>query len=172
MLSAFAKLLLVSTSFAPVLLTYAFATYLKNGLNTNVAVLVGITVALVLLCVLIVTAAKRQLEVISFPIVTVKSADTEIVGFMVAYLLPLISAADTKISVPLLSFVLVLFFIVVWTTNSYHVNPLLGMLGYHFYEVATESGLTFLLLTKKNIRNTKSVGSVVQLTTYIMMDSG
>lgn len=170
MLNAVAKLLLVLTSFAPVLLTYGFATYLNSGVTAAVFALVGLTALLVVLCLLIIRAARHQLEHLPFPISSVKSADSEIVGFMIAYLLPLISAADSTVSLPLMTFVLILFLVVVWTSNAYHVNPLLGIFGYHFYEVTTESGVTYLLMTRRSIRNSKSVSTVVQLTTYIVLD--
>lgn len=171
MLSSFAKLLLVATAFAPVLLTYAFALYLERGVTAVALSLIAATMGLVLLCLFVIRAARSQLEALQFPITSVKTADMEVVGFVLAYLLPLVSTTSETVNLPVLAFVLAIFFLVVWSTNSYHFNPLLGMLCYHFYEVTTESGVTFLLITRKDVRNSRSVGRVVQLTDYMVLDS-
>jgi hypothetical protein len=60
---------------------------------------------------------------------------------------------------------------VLWTTHALHVNPVLGLIGFHFYEVETQEGVTYLLITKRTINNLKGVTSVVQLTEYGILDS-
>jgi hypothetical protein len=170
MLSRFAKLLIVSTSFAPVIATYAFIEWLNNSFSLQFLALVSVVVLLVVICWMVLRAASSQLERFEFEVASVKSADHEIVGFVLAYLFPLISLTDNPVFGPVLIFVMAIFFIVVWTTNSYHVNPLLGIIGYHFYDVTADSNVSFLLLTRKNLRRSKTKLEVVQLTNYIVLD--
>jgi hypothetical protein len=172
MLNIFAKVFLVATSFAPVLLTYAYVYYLKDGASAAAISLVVVTILLVLVCVLLIKAAKSTIGTVSFPISSVKTADTETVGFVVAYLLPLIAPDSATVNLNVLMFVLVIFFLVVLTTNSYHCNPLMGLLGYHFYEVTTAQEVTFLLITRRDVRNSRSVERVIQLTDYMVLDPG
>lgn len=172
MLNTFAKVLLVSTAFAPVLLTYAYTSYLQKGTNVVAVSLLLIAIGLTVLCLLVIRASCRTLERIEFPVASVKTADTEIVGFVLAYLLPIVTATSEPIDIRVLAFVLAIFFFVIWTTNSYHTNPLLGMLGYHFYEITTASGITFLLITRRDVRNSRSITRVVQLTDYMVLDPG
>jgi hypothetical protein len=70
-----------------------------------------------------------------------------------------------------LIFVAALFFLIVATSHSYHFNPLLGFLGYHFYEVNIEGGITYVLITKQNIADCKSITQVVQLTEYMILET-
>lgn len=170
MLSRFAKALLVTTSFAPVLLTYAFVLFLEGAAVWKIAILITITVVFSLLCINILYASKRQLEQVSFPIQSIKTADGEVVGFLVAYLLPFASFASSKINTSVLVFVMILFFLLIWSTNAYHINPLLSLFGYNFYEVSTVQNITFLLITRRDLRSTKSIGYVVQLTDYMVLD--
>jgi small neutral amino acid transporter SnatA (MarC family) len=78
--------------------------------------------------------------------------------------------ANKVISMPVLVFVAVIFFFIVQNSHAYHFNPLLGFFGYHFYEVGIEGGITYVLITKQNISDCKSITKVVQLTEYMIMD--
>lgn len=51
------------------------------------------------------------------------------------------------------------------------MNPVLGLLGFHFYEVETQEGVTYLMLTKRTINNVSSIKSVVQLTEYGILEA-
>jgi hypothetical protein len=59
---------------------------------------------------------------------------------------------------------------VLWSTHSLQVNPVLGMLGFHFYEVETKDGITFLMISRRKISNVKSIQYVVQLTEYGILE--
>ena len=58
-----------------------------------------------------------------------------------------------------------------WGTHSYHTNPILTFFGYHFYEVTTPQNVSFLLITKRDLRNTKNISTVVQITDYMILDT-
>lgn len=171
MLNFFAKFLLVTTSFAPVLLTYAVALYTRQGATQKVAVLVGVSVAAVILCLSIIYEAGRRLERQTFPVQLVKSADREIVSFVLSYLLPLVPATTDKLTVPVLTAAAIVLFVVIYTSNSYHFNPLLGLFGYRFYEVQTAGGVTFVLISRRQLRSTRAVSKVVELTDYMVLDT-
>jgi len=171
MLTKLAKLALVATAFAPVLLTYAMAYALRGEFWPNGFVLVAVAALLVVLCILVIRAARNLLELLPFPVQAVKTADSEIVGFILAYLLPLVNSSTNIVDARILAFVLVMFFAVVWSTHSYHFNPVLGFLGYHFYEVESTGSVTYLMVTKRDLRRTREVASVVQLTEYMVLDA-
>ncbi|WP_315118151.1 hypothetical protein [uncultured Clostridium sp.] len=171
MLSKIAKVLLVSTSFSPVLLTYSFVLWLENKPWMNIISPLIITIGLLVICMCLLKFAGENIQIIDFNINSIKTADGEVVGFLVAYLLPFVNFASNEINKKVLIFIFILFFIVVWGTNSYHINPLITLLGYHFYEVTTSNNITFLLLTKKDLRNTTSIKKVVQLTEYMVLDT-
>ena len=65
---------------------------------------------------------------------------------------------------------MIVFVLVVSTGYGYHFNPLLGLLGWHFYKVGTEEGVTYVLITKKELRSAKQCLTVGQLTEYIVID--
>ncbi|WP_274363752.1 hypothetical protein [Paenibacillus thermotolerans] len=166
-----AKAALVCTSFSPVLLTYAFVLWLRKAPTARIAALILIVAALIALCLLIMRTAKQRLETIAFPIQTVKTADGEVLAFLLAYLFPFTSLSTDVINETMLLFALVIILLVIWGTQSFHVNPILTLLGYHFYEVSTEGGITYLLISKRTLRNVKSINTIVHLTDYMVLDA-
>ena len=170
MFSKSAKLALVAASFAPVLLTLGWIRFVDGRIWPDAIsyfVAAGLTVGL---CLLLIGAARSQLEVIPFNPTSISTADAEIVGFVLAYLLPFVDAAGMSVKPSVFWFVMALLGLVVWSTNSYHVNPVLGLLGFHFYEVTTEGDVTFVLVTRRNLRDSGEITSVVQLTEYMVLE--
>ena len=56
------------------------------------------------------------------------------------------------------------------TGYNYHFNPLLGLLKWHFYKVQSNEGVTYVLITKKQLRTAANAVTVGQLTEYILID--
>ena len=84
MFSRLAKLLLVATSFAPILITFAYERWLTGHFCPWG--LLGVLVAgvLVLVCMLLLKGAKQQIAVAPITITALKTADAQIIAFVVA----------------------------------------------------------------------------------------
>jgi len=171
MLSWVAKLLLTSTAIAPVLVTYAWVAWRAGETRTSV-VLLMLCALLIIVCRWVLGYAKRHLERLKFRPTTVEAADRENMGFLLIYLLPLFTAEFTTLNWQIWAPAIAIFAAVVATGYSYHFNPLLGLLGWHFYRVGTEQGVTFVLITRKHLRNAQETLKVGQLTEYIVIDLG
>ena len=185
MLNKLAKLALVSTALAPICLTLWFveissawksslpfsdnlAAHWQAGSGYLLAALIlsGLCFGLVWL-----SASRHGLERLPVKIKSVKTVDKEIVGFLLVYLLPLINQSQNTVSLPVLVFVAVMFFFIVYNSHAYHFNPLLGFFGYHFFEVTIEGDITYVLITHQNITDCKAVSRIVQLTEYMILDA-
>jgi hypothetical protein len=185
MLNKLAKLALVSTALAPICLTLWFVEISKawqpalpwsGNIAAHWQVGIGFLLATLILSGLCyglvwLSASPYGLEPLPVSIKAVKTVDNEIVGFLLVYLLPLINQSQSSISLPVLVFVAVIFFLIVYNSHAYHFNPLLGFFGYHFFEVTIEGDITYVLITRKNITNCKNVLQVVQLTEYMILDA-
>jgi hypothetical protein len=88
MLSKLARLLLTASSIAPVSFTYAWVAYMQSQPTVAIwATAVGLIA--VVACLLLLRFAQRNLESFAFTPQTIETADTESLGFMLLYLLPL-----------------------------------------------------------------------------------
>lgn len=163
------KLILTLTAMAPVGFILAWIEF-KQGISLFLPlVFLGVSVSLVIMCSWMLYRAKTN-EVINFKIDTIEAADRENLSFLLLYLIPLLTANLEKINWDIGIPLLLVFGITVLSGYSYHFNPLLNLLGWHFYKVLTPEGVTYVLLTKKELRKTSKKFKVVQLTEYIVLD--
>ena len=171
MLNWLARLLLTSTAIAPVLVTYAWMAY-REGECVQAIVLLVICATLALICLGMLAYSKKHLERTDFKANSVEAADRENSAFLLLYLLPLFTAEFTTLNWQLWAPAILTFGIVVATGYSYHFNPLLGLMGWHFYKVGTDEGVTYILITKRHLRKATETIKIGQLTEYIVLDIG
>lgn len=164
------KTYFIATALAPVCFSLSYVISLKQGFWPWGFVALAVAITLGASCVAIIRLAKTQLETMPIAIKKAKSADKDVIGFFVAYVLPLFFSKTVTVEPTAIFIFIALLAFVIWGTHSIQVNPLLGVFGYHFYEVDSESGISFLLVTRQKIVNVKSVKSVVQLTEYLILD--
>lgn len=171
MLGQLVRVFFALTAIAPLSISLAYV-FAVRGENLQYALIAA------LLCVLlsasslwIVRRAQEKLERLPVTIKKAKSADKEVIGFFVAYALPLIFRGDAApdMGAWLMASVMLLF--VLFSTHTLQVNPVLGMLGFHFYEVETSEGITYLLITKRTINNVLSIKTIVQLSEYGILEA-
>lgn len=171
MFSRLAKTLLITSAVAPIGLVYAWVAF--NEGRTYWAV--GLVVACVILvgcCLWVFTSARRMLERFPFKPQSVEAADRENIAFMLLYLSPLFTAQFGQLNMTLLIPTIFIFTLLTATGYSYHFNPLLGLIGWHFYKVTSAEGVTYVMITRKQLRNTNQISQVGQLTEYILIDLG
>lgn len=148
MLSRLMRVLLAVTSLAPIALVYA-ATLLTNQ-PVAAGFWAGGALLLSALCACLL-ALGRNAEAEPLDVHSIKSADREVLAFLVAYALPLVAGGIESVGMaPLIVFVGLLL-VVVWNAQLIHVNPLLALVGYHFFEITTPGGATYLLVTRASV---------------------
>lgn len=170
MLSKIVKTYFVATSLAPVCFSLAYVSYQRGDFWPWGISCLAIALILGASSLKIIALAKSRLESLPVTVRKVKSSDKEVIGFFVAYVLPLLFAKIINVDIGAVALFVVLLGFVIWGTHSFQVNPLLGVFGFHFYEIETEDGISFVLVTKRKIVNAKNVGRVVQLTEYMVLE--
>jgi hypothetical protein len=112
----------------------------------------------------------NDLEPMDFTVQTAEAADGENLGFMLLYLLPLftdkIKDLDWQLWLPTLAFLGVM----IANGYAHHFNPLLGLLGWHFYKVSGAGGISYILITKRKLADTLTPMRVALLTDYMLIE--
>jgi hypothetical protein len=103
---------------------------------------------------------------------SVETADGEYLAFFLLYALPLFTAKINELTWQVWVPTLLIFAVITAKSYCYHFNPLLGMMGWHFYRVTSVDGVTYVLITKKQLRRAAEEMQVGQLTEYILIDLG
>lgn len=170
MLGVIVRVVLALTAAAPITisLAYTFATKDHNYRLTAIAIFSCLLLGAFALQ--IIKMAGTRLEILPLSIQKVKSADKEVIGFFVAYALPLLFKNQAPVDMDAWLLAVAMLVFVLMTTHSLQVNPVLGVFGYHFYEAETKDGITFLLISKRKINNVKSINRVVQLSEYGVLE--
>jgi len=171
MLNPAARILLTFTALVPVGLTYSWVAYREGDCENAFRILLVCTGSL-LACLLVLTRAQTQLPVSSFKAKSIEASDHENTAFLIIYIMPLftnkINTLDRNFWIP----TLIIFAVITATGYNYHFNPLLGLLGWHFYRVESEEGVKYVLITKKQLRTASKTIMIGQLTEYILLDVG
>jgi hypothetical protein len=174
MLSAVAKPILVSTSLAPVLIAFGINGVAEGKGPFEYVSWFAASLVLLGLCLMILWFSKTQLEKQNLEIKSIKNSDKEVMTFLLAYLLPLVPAKTLYFGGHVATgiFVFCMFFLAIYHSSAFDFNPLLGLCGYHFYEVQSADGMSFLLITRSPILKPEQVTEVVQLFPYTFLALG
>ena len=171
MLGRLVRILLALTAVAPLSIPLAYL-YARQQQFLWAALALAGCLALGGLAWTIIVQAGKRLEPLPIAIVKAKSADKEVLAFFIAYALPLIFRNPG--SAPSLDgwlFAMLLLVFVLWSTHTLQVNPVLGLLGFHFYEAEAQGGITYLLITRRKITHLKSIVHVVQIGEYGVLEA-
>lgn len=82
-----------------------------------------------------------------------KPADKDVLGFVLAYVLPAVAFTMSEIDTLALLVASVFSVMILWRTDVLHVNPVVALQGYRFLEIQESTGLGGLLLTKDRTRS-------------------
>lgn len=163
-MNKFAKMLLTATSLAPVLLVMAIDSFSQKGVTYFPFALLIIASALVVIALGLMNVARKGQQQ-ELTVCKAKNSDKQTLTFLVAYLLPVLN--DHKylfrdFNAPTLA-ILALLAVAVYHSNSFDFNPLLGMFGYHFYEVEGPDGFPCLLISRVALANPCQTMNVRQI---------
>lgn len=167
MLNRFAHALLVSTSLAPVALVYGLS-YLPGNRWAAIRWL-AIAAVLVLACIFVLRAATRKGERETVRVAQTHNVDKDVLAFLVSYALPLVAPSQGGAATFAFWGFIALVAIVLYQSEMVHVNPLLGMLGYRFYEVPRERGDAALLIAKSGVRANRA-STVIRLSDTLWLE--
>lgn len=174
MLNSFAKFLLVSTSLAPVLGAVAVNQFARHEHGTRWAGWLGAALLLAFLCWAMLRYAAKNAQRHLFHIKEFERNDREVLAFLLAYPLPFVSKENMAFTGDWLTgaYILGIIFIVIAHAGVFHFNPVMGLLGYHFYAVKNGDGVSHLLISKDELRRADKDVQTVRLAHGIYLHTG
>ncbi len=172
MLNSLAKLLLVSTALAPVLGAVGVNQFARHEHWSQWAGWLGTGLLLVLLCWAMLRYAIKNLPYALFHIKEFERNDKEVLAFLLAYLLPFVSKENMAFAGDWATgaYILGIIFIVIAHAGAFHFNPVMGLLGYHFYSVKNGDGISNLLISRNELTKANIDVQTVHLAHGIYLD--
>lgn len=179
--------LLALSAFAPIALVFGVAKWSAvNSPNwsdfNGYMIVVMVSLLFCLLPGVVLRAVAGQSSIGPDPILVeeVKPADRDVLGFVVAYMLPAVQSVTASFEPYSAVVAAAIGVAVLKQSDTFHVNPLLGFLGYRFYEVKVSSGATYLLVSehpimlevRKQGERWQRPRNAIRLTPYTYLDRG
>ncbi|MEQ8990724.1 MAG: hypothetical protein RLO46_02735 [Pseudomonadales bacterium] len=154
MLNTFARFLLVSTSLSPLLGAVAVNQFARGEPAMRWGAWLAVALLLVFLCWALLRYAAKNAQQHQFHIKEFERNDKEVLAFLVTYLLPFLSTEKMGFAGDWLTgaYVLAIIFLVIAHAGAFHFNPVMGLLGYHFYAVKNGDGVSHLLISKDELK--------------------
>lgn len=174
MLNTFAKFLLVSTSLSPLLGAVAVNQLARGEPAVRWGAWLAVALLLVFLCWALLRYAARNAQQHQFHIKEFERNDKEVLAFLVTYLLPFLSTEKMGFAGDWLTgtYVLAMIFLVIAHAGALHFNPVMGLLGYHFYAVKNADGVSHLLISKDELERPGRDVKTVRLAHGIYLHTG
>ena len=174
MLNGFAKFMLVATSLSPVLGAVAVNQLALGKPVSGWLPWLAVGLLLVFICWALLRhlAASAQSQLLR--LAEFERNDKEVLAFLVTYLLPFISAKDIAFPGQWLTgaYILAVIFLVIAHAGAYHFNPVMGLLGYHFYGIKNGDGVSQLLISKAELHKPGIEVRAVRLAHNIYLHTG
>jgi len=174
MLNTFAKFLLVSTSLSPVLGAVAVNQFARDEPWAGWAPWLAVALLLIFLCWALLLYASKNAQKHLFTIKEFERNDQEVLAFLLAYLLPFVSSENMAFTGEWLTgaYILGVIFLVIAHAGAFHFNPVMGLLGYHFYAVKNNDGVSLLLISKAELHRPGEDVQTVRLAHHIYLHTG
>lgn len=172
MANSFQKVLFALSSSSPIIIVFAVVWYLKNH-DLKGSLIIGIIgILLTDYVLLFIHICNKHVEPISISIAEVTSNDIWVLGYIISYITPLFSLAIDEISPIAICIVILVFSVVLATSNTVFPNPILRVLGYHFYKVSTVDGAKdyCFICRRKEIHNTDIIKKARYAFGYFLID--
>ena len=164
-----ARFLFTTTAFAPVSLVYAIVWYIHESyIGMYVCIVFGILLGVSAFG--IAKYAVRKLPPLRYTATQVEAADSEIIGFIIVYLLPLMTDEySTENWWAWLTIAVVLCWLVA-ACYGYHFNPVMTLFGWHFFKTTDHHGRTSVLITKNKLYEPNAPLLVGKIAEYVLIE--
>lgn len=118
----------------------------------------------------LISYARKHVATTTLNVVSASSKDTELLGSMTAYLLPLLTLVFNDVNqVALICFLMILAFMLLFTKAIY-INPIICIVGYKYYSAQAESGMNYTVITKQRRFNPQKVKAVKEIFPEIYLE--
>lgn len=174
MLNTFAKFLLMATSLSPVIGAVAVNQLARDEPWPQWAGWLVLAFLLVFLNWALLRYAARNAQRELVHIKEFERHDTEVLAFLLAYLLPFVSSKEVAFAGEWLTsaYVFSIIFLVFTHAGAFHFNPVMGMIGYHFYSVKNDEGVSHLLISRAELRRPGKNVQTVCIAPGIYLNTG
>lgn len=165
------KLLYFFSAVAPVCITFSVVWIIQGKGIMFPSILVSASMIGSVLFIVSFRYGYKNIAPMTIRVTDVSTCDLWILGYIFSYLLPLANMVIDEWNLFILVGISLIISVVIPFVNSAIPHPLLFFRGYHFYNIATENGISsYILISKKKIRNKKDIKAVGRIFEFLLIE--
>ena len=166
------KLIYNLSAMAPVLIVFSVVWYYQKKTIRVPLISAGVAIGLMLLFCVFFCYGKAHCARIQVRVNSVSPEDKKLLVYLITYVLPFASMAIPKYNVVLFTVLAVVIIMAAEIMNDGMPHPLLYCIGYHFYDLSTENGVSgYCLISRRKVRNNRDVRVVYRLFEYLLLEA-
>ncbi|KAA6205229.1 MAG: hypothetical protein DU429_03045 [Candidatus Tokpelaia sp.] len=165
-MSIFARFLLTFTSMTPAFLIAAFVLWPKEKIYS--IILLILSLLFIIIMYIIIKIIQKYGEKISIKFKSAKIDNNSNIDYLMFYLSPLL-VLDSYSKLRALCIIAFVFVIAKTASADCSFNPVLRVFGWRFYSIEESNNISYLIMTKKPIRDTQKPIEIVRLTEYVLL---
>lgn len=182
MFSNIMKLLFILTAYSPIILIIGVVEVFNIFSDGNSIVLIEhwkelfnrinlifLFILLFVLCFFLIKIAEKKLTIHKIEIDSIDSVDLNILPLIITYFLPCVELLK-KGELYIYIWSIVIIIAVFIAKRSHFYNPILMLYGYRYYKVNTKAKVSYTIISKKEMKDTKKVNRYSQLTDYVILN--
>lgn len=171
MANVFQKIIYYFSAVSPIGIVFSLVWVIQKRTYLVPAIVMIISLSFILVFAISFKYGKNRVAPICIRVTDVSANDIWILGYIISYLLPLVSMIIEQWNFIILAIIAILVGILIPFMNSAMPHPLLVLKKYHFYQLATENGISsYVLISKRKIRNKKEIKVVGRLFEFLLIE--
>lgn len=172
MANIFQRIIYYASCATPIAITFSIVWYTQEHTCVVPAIMVLLSIIVLLIFKKSFTYALDSVQTTTITVSEVASKDGWIRAYVISYLLPFVSFVIDDVDYVLFSILSVLFVIVSACTHSATPNPILFFVGYHFYELKSEHGMSgYIYACKGELCNPKDIKNAKRYFGLLLIDN-
>ncbi len=169
MLNFFGRAIYNITIFFPAYLAFAFVGYKEEDKIILYIAIVLLFIS-ILFFIFLFCYAKNKSERINFKFISAENIDIENLKIGLLCFIPLIDIGIVDINITIFIFFIFTIVIILACIPNFPYHPLFFLFRFHFYKVTNDEGISYVLVTKKLLKNTDKSLTVIELNKYTRLD--
>lgn len=170
MLNHIQKLIYYLSALAPLLIIIAVVLLYEKIVIWLGIIFIIVGIVLILYIKILIQQCKKQIAVIQITAEDICPNDVWVLNYIVAYLLPFSSFILPDINLIIFIIIAIVIILTVLIIKQTVPNPIFYIYRYHFYSVKADTGISYMIASKRNLRNIKQLKTVVRVFEYLLID--
>ncbi len=171
MANTFQKIIYNLSSITPLCFTFSLVWWIQEKTYMIPLIFLMIGIGLSILLMKSFFYGLKSLAPIQLRTSDIAPNDGWIIAYIISYMLPFANMVIDEWNLLICSCVAFLFIIIAPIVNTAIPNPLLFLLGYHFYTVGAENGISgYVLISKRKLRRKQDLKIVNRMFDFLLID--